>query len=56
MRRYRGGGRDPESLLDKQLEGEGCDMATVERTESRDGITRLVAMASGQEEGKMTAR
>ena len=53
MRQYEDGGRNPEGLLEERLEGEGGDMDTVERAESRDGIVRPMAVASGQE-GKMT--
>ena len=53
MRRYEDGGRNPEGLLEERLEGEGGDMATIERAESRDGISRPLAVASGQEEGRM---
>lgn len=54
MRKYEDGGRNPEGLLEERLEGEGGDMATVERAKSRDRILRPVAVVSGQEQGRMT--
>lgn len=55
MRQYEDGGRNPEGLLEERLEGEGGDMATVERAKSEDGVERPMAVAMAQDEGKMTA-
>lgn len=54
MRRYEDGGRNPEGLLEKQLEGEGGGMAALESAESRDGTVPPMAVPLGPEEGKMT--